>query len=228
MLRAIIFDFDGVIADSEPLHYAAFRHVLAQQHILLTKSQYYTDYIGMDDKGCFSAVLTRHHRGVSSDVITELMRQKSTYFYEQIQQNLYLFDGVAEFVMRVVKQWPLVVVSGALREEIEFVLQEARLRNAFKAIISAEDVNEGKPNPAGFLKGLDALNRSHVGSTVEPGDCLVIEDSIPGIAGAQAARMRCLAVANTHPVEQLMHADAVTHSLERYDINALEKTLWGR
>ncbi len=226
MLQAIIFDFDGVIANSEPLHYAAFRHVLAKESILLTESQYYTDYIGMDDKGCFAALLTRHHRTLSPDVITDLIRKKSTYFHEHITQSLCLFDGVVDFISMLTKRWPLAIVSGALRNEIEVILGEAGLRDAFLSIISAEDVNEGKPNPEGFLKGLDALNRSEMQSIVQPANCLVIEDSVPGVDGAQAAGMRCLAVSNTYPPEHFAQADAVTDSFAEYDIDALERKLW--
>ncbi len=227
MLQAIIFDFDGIIVDSEPLHYAAFRYVLAEERIPLTESQYYADYIGMDDKGCFSAVLTRHHRTPSPNAITDLIQRKSTYFHEHVTKNVHLFDGVVDFIPMVAKRWPLAIVSGALRDEIELILGGAGLRDSFQVLISAEDVNEGKPNPEGFLKGLDALNRSEAQPTVQPADCLVIEDTIPGVDGARAAGMRCLAVANTHPREQLAHADAVTDSLTDYDIDVLERTLWG-
>ena len=227
MLRAIIFDFDGVIADSEPLHFAAFEYVLAEEHIPLPKSEYYTDYVGMDDNGCFSAVLTRHGHMVSPDVITDLIRRKSTYFHQHVTQNVRLFDGVVDFISTVARRWPLAIVSGALRDEIELILEDAGLRDAFQSIISAEDVKRGKPDPEGFLRGLDTLNRSTVHPTAHPTDCLVIEDSIPGIDGARAAGMRCLAVANTHPREQLAHADAATDSLAKYDIDALARTLWG-
>ena len=226
MLQAIIFDFDGVIADSEPLHYAAFRHVLAEERIPLTESQYYTDYIGLDDKGCFSAILTRHSHILSPDVIANLIRRKSIYFNQHVTANLRLFEGVVDFISMVAKRWPLAIVSGALHDEIEQILAGAELRAAFQAIISAEDVNEGKPDPEGFLKGLDALNRSAGQPTMKPADCLVIEDTIPGVDSARAAGMRCLAVTNTSPREELTHADAVTDSLAGYNIDALERKLW--
>ena len=227
MLRAIIFDFDGVIADSEPLHFAAFQSVLAEEGIPFTEAQYYTDYIGMDDNGCFSAVMTTQCRAVPPELITSLIQRKSTYFHQHIKHSLRLFDGVVDFIAKVAKQWPLVIVSGALRDEIELILGGAGLRDAFRAIISAEDVHQGKPNPEGFLKGLDAVNRSVAQPTAKPEDCLVIEDSIPGVEGAVAAGMRCLAVSNTHPPNQLTHADAVTNSLAEYDIHSLERELWG-
>ncbi len=226
MLQAIIFDFDGVIADSEPLHYAAFRHVLAEERISLTEFQYYTDYIGMDDKGCFSTILARHDRSSSPDVLTDLIQRKSTYFHDHVTQNICLFDGVVDFIHLLATRWPLAIVSGALRGEIKLILGSTGLGDAFHVIISAEDVREGKPHPEGFLKGLDALNSVEKSPTVHPGDCLVIEDTIPGIDGARAAGMRCLAVTNTYPREKLTHADAITDSLLKYDIAALEQKLW--
>lgn len=228
MLRAIIFDFDGVIVDSEPLHYSAFKHVLAEKNIGLTESQYYTDYIGMDDKGCFSTVLKNHGHRTSRNDITTLINKKSAYFDQHIKSNLHLFSGVASFIRTVSKQWPLAIVSGALRNEIDLILKEARLHQFFDTIISAENVEKGKPDPEGFLKGLESLNQSINTLTARPNNCLVIEDSIPGVYGAQAAGMRCLAVTNTHPPEQLAHADAITSSLDNYAIDSLVEKLWAK
>ena len=119
---------------------------------------------------------------------------------------------------------PLAVASGALRQEIDTILATAGLLNQFQAIVSAEDVNQGKPEPEVFLKALAKLNASaDNGSTINPAECVVIEDSKEGIKGARRAGMKCLAVTNSHPADLLSEANAVVKSLEEVELNFLQK-----
>jgi beta-phosphoglucomutase len=226
-LRAIIFDFDGVIADTEPLHFAALQQVLAGIDIVLTEPEYYTDYLGYDDRGCFTAALHRHHRQITSDLLALLMRQKALAYLAAVKQHLAIFPGVRELVQEAAEQYPLAVASGALRNEIELILEESGLRKAFRHITSAEDVTRGKPAPDPFLHAMAGLNRSGANLSLTPGDCLVIEDSLPGIRGALAAGMKVLAVANTHAFQDLGEAHSMTHSLADIRLSDLQARLWG-
>jgi beta-phosphoglucomutase-like phosphatase (HAD superfamily) len=118
----------------------------------------------------------------------------------------------------------LAVASGALRQEIETILATAGLLNQFQAIVSAEDVNQGKPEPEIFLKALAKLNAvADSGSTITRAECVVIEDSKEGIKGARRAGMKCLAVTNSHPADLLSEANAVVKSLEEIDLKFLQK-----
>lgn len=226
-LRAIIFDFDGVIADTEPLHFAGFQQVLKEQDIVLTEADYYAHYLGYDDKGCFAAALAAHDRPISRPLIEQLVARKAKVYLESIQRHLVIFPGVREFVRDAASRYPLAIASGALRHEIELILEHAGIRKEFPHITSAEDVTEGKPNPQGFLHALAAINRHQPDTTIAPPECLVIEDSLPGIRGARAAGMKILAVANTHTVQDLHEADAVAHSLEQVRLPELRDRLWG-
>lgn len=225
-LRALIFDFDGVIADTEPLHFAGFRQVLNEQGIALTESDYYAHYLGYDDKGCFAAALSAHDRPASCTLIDALVSRKATVYLESIRRHLVIFPGVREFVRDAAGRYPLAIASGALRHEIELILECAGIRKEFQHITSAEDVTNGKPDPQGFLHALAALNRRQHGDSIVPADCLVIEDSIPGIRGARAAGMKVLAVANTHTVQDLHEADTITHSLAQISLHELRDRLW--
>ncbi len=227
-LRAIIFDFDGVIADTEPLHFAGFQQILGEQGIGLTEPEYYARYLGYDDKGCFAAALSSHDRPTPRTLIDELVTRKSQVYLESIQRHLVIFPGVREFVRDAAGRYPLAIASGALRHEIELILECAGIRKEFQHITSSEDVTKGKPDPQGFLHALAALNRRRSGDAIVPAECLVIEDSIPGIRGARAAGMKVLAVANTHTVQDLHEADAITHSLEQVRLPELRDRLWGR
>ncbi len=225
-LRAIIFDFDGVIADTEPLHFAALRQVLAGIDIVLTEPEYYADYLGFDDRGCLTEALHRHHRPVTSDLLVQLMGQKALAYLTAVKQHLAIFPGVRELVQEAAERYPLAVASGALRNEIELILEESGLRKAFRHITSAEDVIRGKPAPDPFIHAMAGLNRSCANLSLTPADCLVIEDSLPGIRGALAAGMKVLAVANTHALQDLHEAHSTTRSLADIRLSNLQARLW--
>jgi HAD superfamily hydrolase (TIGR01509 family) len=225
-LSAIIFDFDGVIADTEPLHFAGFRQTLAEIGISLTESDYYANYLGYDDRGCFIAALTAHHRSTDPSALAQLMQRKAHAYLESVKDHLVIFPGVRELVHEAAATYPLAIASGALRHEIEFILEQAGLRKEFLHITGAEDVTRGKPDPQPFLHALDALNRQRRDQPIIAGSCLVIEDSIPGIRGAKTAGMKVLAVANTHTTQDLHEAHAVAQSLVQVRLSELRERLW--
>ena len=225
-LTAIIFDFDGVIADTEPLHFASFRQTLAEIGISLTEADYYADYLGYDDRGCFIAALTAHQHPTDPAALTQLMQRKAQAYLESVKDHLVIFPGVREFVREAATAYPLAVASGALRHEIEVILEQTGLRKEFLHITSAEDVTRGKPDPQPFLHALNALNRQCREQAITPESCLVIEDSIPGIRGAKIAGMKVLAVANTHTIQDLHEAHAVAQSLSQIRLSELRGRLW--
>jgi beta-phosphoglucomutase-like phosphatase (HAD superfamily) len=218
MLKAIIFDFDGVIADTEPIHLKMFQKVLDEEGITLTEEKYHQKYLALDDKGCFSAVLSDNGRKVDKKLVEDMIRRKSVYFDDYVKDNIIIFPGVVGFVKEVAKERLLAIASGALRHEIEFGLEAAGIRREFQAIVSAEDVEKGKPDPEPFLKALQELNGILGNSAqIQPSECLVIEDSLHGIAAAHEAGMKCLAVTNSYSADELSEADWVTDSLEDYE-----------
>ncbi len=225
-LSAIIFDFDGVIADSEPLHFDGFRLTLAEIGINLTESDYYANYLGYDDRGCFIAALTAHQRPADPLIIGLLMQRKAQAYLESVKDHLVIFPGVRELVSEAAATYPLAIASGALRHEIEFILEQMGLRKAFLHITGAEDVTKGKPDPEPFLHALAALNRHRPNQTIAPDSCLVIEDSIPGLRSAKTAGMKVLAVANTHTIQDLHEAHAVAQSLSQVRLSELRERLW--
>ena len=212
MLKAIIFDFDGVITDSEPVHLKMFQKVLGEMGLTISEKDYYEIYLGMDDKGCFSTLLKSNGIDSNFELIQSLIDKKTEYLMDYIKDNLFIYPGVVEFIEASSRKYLLAIASGALRHEIEFILEGAGVRSAFNIIVSAEDVSEGKPNPECFIKALDRLNEisSHPITTAE---CLVIEDSIAGVEAAKAAGIRCVAVTNTYGPERLTMADVVVKSL---------------
>lgn len=223
MLRAVIFDFNGVLVDDEPLHLEMLQRVLEEEGISLSEKDYYARYLGMDDRDCFRTAFREKGKGLDKSALAELVRRKAVYYREAIQKKMVIFPGVLELVPRLSLRFPLAIASGALRSEIELVLSTITLISYFQAIVSAEDINEGKPSPEIFIKALSRLNDQRAeGAPIQPSECLVIEDSKEGIVGARRAGIKVLAVTNSHPAERLAEADAVVAGLDRIDVAFLE------
>ena len=225
-MRAVIFDFDGVIADTEPLHFEGLRRTLADIGITLTEADYYANYLGFDDRGCILEALRVNQRPMTGPLVQDLMHKKAVAYLASIKNHLVIFPGVREFVEEAAATYPIAIASGALRPEIELILEEAGIRKAFRHITSAEDVTKGKPDPQPFLHALAGLNRQSSTSALPPDSCLVIEDSLPGIRAAKSAGMKVLAVANTHTVQDLHEAHAISHSLRETRLQDLRARLW--
>jgi HAD superfamily hydrolase (TIGR01509 family) len=222
-LKAIIFDFDGVLADTEPLHYRMFREVLAEEGLTLTLEDYTTAYVGLTDAACFHAVLEASGETPTYGRLNSLVEKKTRRMQAALLHEPVLLPGVEEFVRAAGADYRLAVASGALREEIELTLARAGFREAFEHITSAEDVPNGKPAPDPYLHAVRHLCRRRF---LLPAECLAIEDTPHGVAAARRAGLRCLAVATSVPQDDLWEADAITLSLGGYDLAALASKLW--
>ena len=222
-LKAIIFDFNGVIVDDEPLHLELFRKVLLEEGLFLSDEDYRAKYLGYDDRACFIEVLCDNSRtpDAADDLfIQALIDRKAEYYRQAIQARMLLFPGVVDLIRRSAAEFPLAIASGALRDEIELVLQRGELRDCFGVIVAAEDVSTCKPDPEGYEKALETLNAT-LATEIQAHECLVIEDSIAGVEAAKAAGMRCLAVTNSYKAEELQAADKVVISLAELDLQAI-------
>lgn len=222
MVRAIIFDFDGVIVDTERIHFQTLQRVLEEEGIPLSWEEYIQTYLAMDDKNCLRTAFAQHGRTVSPEMTDELIERKATYFFSTMPDAVTLFPGVERLIRQTAERFPLAIASGALREEIEFILGKVGLREFFPVVVAAQDVVMGKPHPEAFVTALARLNRLVSSRPVRPSECLVIEDSRHGVAAATAAGMRCLAVSNSYPPDQLTAAHLVLPSLEALDLSQIE------
>ncbi|MER3445712.1 MAG: hypothetical protein C4291_02240 [Candidatus Dadabacteria bacterium] len=225
MLRAVIFDFDGVIADAEPVHLKAFQAALSEEGIELSEREYYDRYLALDDKTCFAAVLKDRGRDFNRPLIHDLTVRKSRYYDEFIRENLVIFPGVIDFVKKLYRKYPLSIGSGALRHEIEFILESIGIRKEFSIIVSADEIENCKPAPDVYIRVLHLINQldSLKSGIVYPHECLVIEDSVAGIKAAHSAGMKCLAITNSYTAEKLSEADMIVKSLEGVRIEDIEK-----
>jgi beta-phosphoglucomutase len=222
MLRAVIFDFDGVITDSEILHLRAFNQVLAQYGVEISTKDYYKDYLGLSDLDFFNALIDKKVLQKPAKGIESLAREKTEEFEELAKTEGRIIEGVREF-LQMLSQYeiPMAICSGALLTEIELVLDQARLRSFFEVIVSAEFVKKGKPSPEGFLLTLKKLNHGRQ-NLISASQCVVVEDSRWGLEAARAAGMHSVAVTNSYEANQLTLAEKVIGRLGELSIGDLQ------
>jgi len=218
MIRAVIFDFNGLLVDDESVHFDLFREALAEVGVSLDEATYRDRYLGFDDRGCFQAALRDSGRRAVDDLVDDLIARKARRYFEAARKGLRFFPGSTEAVQGLATRWPLAICSGALRSEIELALHMMGVQGRIGAIIAAEDTVRCKPDPEGYLLALDAL-RSRVGEDLEAAHCLAVEDSLAGIEAVKAAGMWAVGIAHTYPEDQLREAgaDAVLGDLSPLD-----------
>lgn len=222
MLRAVLFDCDGVIADSEHLHFDLFRKVLQENLGLdLAQEEYVEKYLAMDDRGCFTAVCKARGKDLDEEKLKSLIAKKTALYKTTAAQNLVILPGVVEFVMAVSQRYPLAMASGALKDEVLMMIDAAGIRHYFDAVVAAEDVVNGKPAPDAYLKALAEINKAHPGKDIKPEECLVVEDSKHGVTSAHAAGMKCVAVCTSYTPEELKAADRVVPVLTAVRVSDL-------
>jgi len=205
MIRAILFDFNGVIVDDEPVHLQLFQKVLKEEGLSLSKEDYFGKYLGMDDKDCFQTAGKDLGKSFDEAALQGLIERKAKYYKETIEKNPPFVPGVLDLLQALGKTHFLAIVSGALRSEIEMLLKIGGVGEVVSVIVAAEEVKKGKPDPEGFLLAMEDLNRDCVASSERlfPEECLAVEDSIWGVKAAQGAGLKCVGVTTSYSEKDL-------------------------
>ena len=211
MLRAVIFDFDGIIVDSEPLILKLTQEMAAQEGWTVTEEEYYRDYLALDDRGIVEHLYASHGRAVDIARRDDLVAWKGERYQEIIRDGLTPISGVVEFVTEMANHYPLAIASGSLRVEIRHLLTKIGLREKFSVMATADDCQRCKPDPEVYLLALLRLRAlpSFRDQPLQSEDCLAIEDAPLGVVAAQAAGFKCLALAHSRPASELQHADLI-------------------
>jgi beta-phosphoglucomutase-like phosphatase (HAD superfamily) len=216
-LCAVVFDFDGVIANTEPLHLRSFQQVLRSEGIEITEQDYYARYLGYDDAGTFRVVAAERDCIWNERRIHDLVARKALAMEALERDVSVLFPGAADAVRRIAAAAPIAIASGAIGPEIRRVLAREHLAHLFTAIVAAEDTVNSKPFPDPYVRAVELL-RDAGGGTLDARDCVAIEDSRWGLESARAAGLRTVAVAQSYDASAL-HADLVIPSIATLDLH---------
>jgi len=221
-LDAVIFDFDGVIANSEPLHYQAFADTLGGAGFSLTREDYYARYLGYDDVGAFDAVARDQGRPLDGAGITALVAAKERRMGELTHGAEVLFPGAAAFLQACAAEVPVAICSGALRREIEAILAGAGLTEAVRIIVAAGDTPQSKPSPDPYRLAFARLDATAAGR-LHPDRTIAVEDSRWGLESAQGAGLRLVGVTNSYGAEALPGAELVVAGLHALTVTMLDE-----
>ena len=223
-LSGVIFDFDGVLSDSEPLHLQAFQDVLKTEGITLAETDYYERYLGFNDEAVFETLTADLGLEMSDERLAQLIQLKHKHFDELLRQygKLLLFPGAAECILRTATKFPIAIASGAESHEIETLLDSANLRHHFRAVIASGDTPRSKPFPDPYLKAVDLLRVVANKSGHDPDGCFVaVEDSKWGIESAISAGLRCIGIAQTYPPSELTGANLIVQTIADVTLETL-------
>lgn len=226
-LEAVIFDFDGVIVDTEHLHYEALNRVLEPMGMGFSWEVYVRDLIGFDDRGAFEAVLKRWRQPYNAGEVQRLVERKAETFHHMVSaETPEPFPGSIELIRHLSGQIPLGLCSGALRSDIAPIFKALGLEDAFDVLVTADDVRFSKPDPSCYRLAVRRLAEKHGIALAAPA-CLAIEDTPAGIAAAKGARLQVLALTNSYDREYLDKADYVRDSLVGLDLEGLRRMTQG-
>lgn len=222
-LQAIVFDFDGVIADSERLHLRSYQEILAPEGVSLSDDEYYERYLGYDDVGVLKAL--GRDKGVAMDAgrIATLIERKGERYETLAAAGEMIFPGAADFIRTAAAAVPVAIASGALTHEIEEVLRRAGLRDLFPVIVGADQTARSKPHPDPYQTAFAKL-RTHSGQDLMAWRTVAIEDSKWGLVSARDAGLRCVGVTNTYSAAELRtDAELVVAGLHALTLEALDQ-----
>jgi beta-phosphoglucomutase len=221
MLRALIFDFDGIIVDTEPIHYRAFQEVLEPLGLGYSWEDYVSSYMGFDDREAFRETFKANSQNITNEDLAEMISKKASVFLKIIEEGIKPYPGVVKLIRDAAGKVPLALCSGALASDIAPILHQLGIGDKFDVVVTADDVAVSKPDPSSYVLAVHRLTAAYPNSTIKPQNCLAIEDTPAGIESAKGAGIAVLAVTNSYPAERLGDADHVIDSMETMTLQDL-------
>jgi len=223
MLKAVVFDFDGIIVDSEPLHCRAFQKLLEPLGAGFTWDEYVEKYMGFDDRDAFREAFRSHGLALDDEQLSRLIAAKATMFQEVAAEGVSSYSGAVDLIRQLSGKTPLALCSGALLSDIEPVLGMLSIPDAFDCIVTADDVSASKPDPASYLLVIQKLQQLFPSQQILPALSVAIEDTPAGISSAKGAGFKVLSVTNSYPAAELHTADRVVDSLSAITLEDLQQ-----
>ncbi len=228
-LKAILFDFNGVIINDEPIHQELISEILIAEKLSFDQTELHNLSLGRSDRACLTDLFDRDGRVVTEEYLTKLITAKATAYRAKLQQlqTLPIYPDVPKFLAQLQQQkLTIALVTGALRQQVELILQQTNLTQYFSIIIAGDDIKTSKPEPDGYLLAVIKLNQQHPELNLQSHECLVIEDSIAGIEAAKRAKMQVVGIANTYPLHVLQRrANWTVDYLSEIEIERIQEVI---
>lgn len=205
-LKAVLFDFNGVIINDERIHLQLIDEILIQENLQPQKASERQASLGRSDRACFQELLNNRGRVVTDEYLTQLLNRKAQAYVQELEklEKLPVYSGVEDLIYQVrARNLQIGLVSGAILPEIELVLERTNLIEHFTVIVAGDDITTSKPQPDGYLLAVKRFNEKNPDLDLQPQQCLAIEDTPAGIAAAKQAHMQVVGVANTYPFHML-------------------------
>lgn len=205
-LKAVLFDFNGVIINDEPIHEKLIDELLLSENLRPKAGEFWQVCLGRSDRACIKDLFANRGRVITDEYLAELIARKAQAYRQEIEtlEKMPIFMGLEDLIFKLRgAQLKLAVVTGALRSEVELVLERANLAQNFSTIVAGDDLSASKPEPDGYLLAVERLNQQYPELNLKPADCLALEDTPPGIQAAQEAGMQVVGIAHTYPFHML-------------------------
>jgi beta-phosphoglucomutase len=206
VLKAVLFDFNGVIVKDESIHREVIDELLLAENLPPQGKEFWQISVGRSDRACLQELLKLRGRFVTDEYLDKLLSKKAIAYRQKLEQleTLPIYPEVVQFIEQMFNsQYKLAIVTGAIRSEVELVLQQARIGMYFDTIVAGDEISQSKPDPAGYLLAIDRLNKLYPDLHLLPSECLAIEDTFAGIQAVKSAGIQAVAIANTYPFHML-------------------------
>lgn len=206
MLKAVLFDFNGVIINDEAIHEKIIDRLMLDENLQLKRGEFREICLGRSDRTYIIELLKRRGRYLTETYLDRLLLGKASAYKAQIDtlQKLPIYSGLAEFIAKIrVAGLKMAVVSGAMRSDIELVLERAGLATYFELIVAGDDLTASKPEPDGYLLAVARLNEKYPEFDLQPIECLAVEDTFAGIEAAKKAGIQVAGVTHTYPFHMI-------------------------
>ncbi len=228
MLKAVLFDFNGVIINDEPIHQELINEILLGENLLPLGSEFAELCLGRSDRVCLRNVLTRRGRQVTEEYLTKLINKKASLYRERLEklEKLPIYEEIYSFLKRVkARELEIGLVTGAVRSEVESILQQAALGDYFSVIVTGDEISTSKPQPDGYLLAVERFNRWNFNLQLQPQECLVIEDTFAGCEAAKRAGMQVVGIAHTYPFHFMQRvSNWAIDNFSQLDLDRVEET----
>ncbi|MDY7012849.1 MAG: HAD family phosphatase [Cyanobacteriota bacterium] len=205
MLKAVLFDFNGIIINDEPIHAELVSEILLGENLRVSPKDYQEACLGRSDRACFSQLLAARGRFLNDSALGQLIDRKARAYRQHLDtlETLPIYPVEEVLISLQQKKIAIALVTGALRSEVETILERAGLAAYFSIIVAGDEIISSKPDPYGYLLAVERLGRTFPALSLTPENCLAIEDTFAGIEAAKNAGIQVVGVANTYPFHML-------------------------